>query len=54
MNDMYTKMRQDQRALTVELAASREIGRKLQQLLWKKMPTFESNGFEFIIAFVLF
>lgn len=39
--------------LDVELAASRKLGRKLQQLLWKEMPHFESNGFEFAIAYVL-
>jgi hypothetical protein len=42
------------RGLTVELAAAQELGRKLQQLVWKDMKHFESTGFEFLIAYVLF
>lgn len=42
------------RTLEVQLAASRKLGRKLQQLLWRDMVHFEATGFEFPIAYILF
>src|SRR2546421_453882 len=41
------------RILAVEWADGRKFGRKLQQVLRKDMPHFESDGFEFAIAFAL-
>src|SRR5450631_4284986 len=49
-----SQQQRERRMLAAEMAASRKIGRKIQQILWKKMPTFGTDGFEFIIAFVLF
>ena len=41
------------RVLGVELAAARKLARKLQKVLRKDMPKFESDGFEFAIGFAL-
>jgi len=50
----YLNRKRDLRMLAVELAAARRIGRKLQQLLWRRMTHFEADGFEFAIAYALF
>ena len=42
------------RVLDVELEASRKLGRKLQQILWKQMPHFEPASFKATISFLLF
>ena len=44
----------DLRMLEFELAAARKLGRKLQQLLWKDMASFEASGFEFVVSYMLF
>lgn len=49
-----SKRERDFRMLDVELCAARKLGRKLQQILWKDMTKFESTGFEFVIAYLLF
>jgi hypothetical protein len=49
-----SQQQRERRMLAAEMAASRRIGRKIQQLLWKKVPTFGADSLEFIIAFVLF
>lgn len=42
------------KGLKVESTAAQELGRKLQQLVWKDMKHMESTGLEFLIAYVLF
>jgi len=42
------------RLLSVELAASRKLGRKLQRLLWHDMTSVAPPGIEFAISYVLF
>jgi hypothetical protein len=52
--EMVAKTKQTHRVFQVELATSRRLGLKLQQLLWKKMPNLTYGGFEFALAYVLF
>lgn len=47
------KMARDRRLLKAEVTASHEISRKLQNLLWKRMPKFQPNGIEFAISYIL-
>jgi hypothetical protein len=49
-----SQWQRERRMLAAEMAASRRLGRKIQQLLWKKVPTFDSPSFEFTIALILF